>query len=161
MGSAAPLPAMMGRDRPRYRGRSRLVSRSPPGALRRRLPSSLVPRSSVQATPRPSGSLTVSPARLRGPTHLPIPLHCAPLARSSPGERGLPRPILDEAAHSRALVLGGEQPSEVQPLDFEPSIKVHFKAPVNGLLGGPQGGGGAGGIPADEVTGRLIDVRVR
>jgi hypothetical protein len=31
------------------------------GALRRRLPSSLVPRSSVQATPRPSGSLTVAP----------------------------------------------------------------------------------------------------
>src|ERR1700687_2832045 len=30
------------------------------GALRRRLPSSLVPRSSVQAAPRPSGSLTCS-----------------------------------------------------------------------------------------------------
>src|SRR5216684_6876966 len=41
-GTAAPL------------ARSRLLVRSPRGALRRRLPSSLVPRSSVQASPRPS-----------------------------------------------------------------------------------------------------------
>src|SRR5216683_343869 len=49
------------------------------GALGRRLPSSLVPRSSVQATPRPSGSLMLGPwpwgAPAPGPTPGPAPPH--------------------------------------------------------------------------------------
>jgi len=46
-----------------------------------------------------------------------VPLGCCV---SSAGERCLSWPILDETAHSCPLVLGGEQPGEVQPLDLEP-----------------------------------------
>src|SRR6266478_2990734 len=59
-------------------------------ALRRRLPSSLVPRSSVQAAPRPGGSLTCSsvqaaPRPSSSLTRIPYP-------RRAPGPAATPRP---------------------------------------------------------------------
>src|SRR5882757_6942931 len=60
------------------------------------------------------------------------PLRQLSLAR----EGGFARSVLDEAAHSGALVLGGEQPGELQLLDLEPSVKVGLQAIVDGLLRG-------------------------
>src|SRR5260370_36003712 len=60
------------------------------GALRRRLPSSLVPRSSVQATPRPRGSLTLPRARTRRAGPGPPPSPWPPDPTSPRGGPGLP-----------------------------------------------------------------------
>src|SRR3984957_5130305 len=70
----------------------------------------------------------------------------APLRQLSPArEGGLARPVLDEAAHSGALVLGGEQPGELQPLYLQPGLQAGLQAVVDGLLGGAQGERGPGG----------------
>src|ERR1700723_3396351 len=53
-------------------------------------------------------------------------------------EGGLARAVLKEAAHAVLLVLGGEQGGEVRPLDLQAGGQIDLKAPVDGLLGGPQ-----------------------
>ena len=71
------------------------------GAFRRRLPSSLVPRSSVQATPRPSGSLTASPARLWGAFRCRLPsslVLCSPLAYRGAFRRRLPSSLVPRSS---------------------------------------------------------------
>src|ERR1035437_2878048 len=80
---------------------------------------------------------------------------------SSPGEPGLPWPILDETAHPCPLVLGGEQPGEVQPLDLEPGVEIYVKSLVDGLLRGAQRDGGAAGIAVHHLPRRLVHLRVR
>src|SRR6185437_11206695 len=46
--------------------------------------------------------------------------------------------VLQEAAHPRLLVLGGEQRREVQPLDLQASAQINLQAAVHRLLGGAQ-----------------------
>jgi hypothetical protein len=58
---------------------------------------------------------------------------------SAPREGGLPRAILDETAHARALILGGEQPRELQPLDLQAGAEASFQAVADRLFRGPQG----------------------
>src|SRR5215470_17496762 len=58
---------------------------------------------------------------------------------SVPREGGLPRPILDETAHSRALTPGRAQASEVPPRDCQTGAELGVQAVVEGLLRGPEG----------------------
>src|SRR5215469_17199476 len=81
------------------------------------------------SSPRSAGALSKSCA--------PVPsVIVASLLPS--GERRLTRSILHETVHARALVLGREQPGEVQPLDLQAGIHVDVKALVDRLLGGTQ-----------------------
>jgi len=50
---------------------------------------------------------------------------------SAPREGGLPKAILDETAHSRALILGREQPREQQPLDLQAGAEAGFQTVVD------------------------------
>src|ERR1700733_9234151 len=77
------------------------------------------------------------------------------------GEGGFVGAVLQEALHSGALVGGAEQGGELDALDFQAGGQVYAQAVVDGLLGGAQGEGGAGGVAADQVQGRLVDGLVR
>src|SRR6266851_4220338 len=90
------------------------------GALWRRLPSSLVPRSSVQATPRPSSSLTVSPARLRGALWRRLPSSLVP--RSS--VQATPRPSSSLIARDPKGWSAGAGPSPPQTGESAPAGSV-------------------------------------
>src|SRR5260370_33892443 len=84
--------------------------------------SAAVTRSSERPSP---GSITGAPSFVAAPGGGAV---------SAAGERCLPWPILDQTAHSCPLVLGGQQPREVQPLDLDPRIEVDIEATSDGLL---------------------------
>src|SRR6516225_1318346 len=63
-------------------------------------------------------------------------------ALSARREGGLPRAILDETAHARALILGREQPRELQPLDLRAGAEAGFQAVVDRIIA----------FHADELT---------
>src|SRR5712692_2802140 len=111
--------------------------------------SAAVTRSSERPSP---GSITGAPSFVAAPGGCAV---------SAAGERCLPWPILDETAHSCPLVLGGEQPGEVQPLDLEPGVEVDIEALIDGLLRGAQRDGRTAGIAAHQAPRRLVDLRVR
>src|ERR1039457_4868791 len=82
-------------------------------------------------------------------------------AGSFPGKAGLPRSVLDEAAHARLGVLGSEQPGEVQPLDLQPGVQIDLKPLVAGLLGAPPRPAGPGPNPRGELERRRVALGVR
>src|SRR5215813_4080133 len=81
-------------------------------------------------------------------------------AGSAPREGGLPRPILNETAHPRALILGREQAGEVQPLDLQAGAEVCVQAVVDGLLRGPEGQRRARRIARHQAVCGLVDLGV-
>src|ERR1700685_2887191 len=126
--------------------------------------SAAVTMSSERLSP---GSVTPAPSFAAARSLAPAPIGCSLSSpgpgwqHSSPGEPGLPWPILDETAHSCPLVLGGEQPGEVQPLDLEAGVEIYVKPLVDGLLRGAQRDSGAAGIAVHHLPRRLVDLRVR
>jgi hypothetical protein len=107
--------------------------------LRHRLPSSLLRRSSVQAAPRPSGSLTMIPARIRGPTRLPFLLHVRPSVSLVPALTGLGLGLLALGPGlGRGFLLSYD-------MVFVP--RMPFSAALLGLTGGPPRA-----VPSDAVV---------
>src|SRR6266516_6616011 len=98
-------------------------------------------------------SLRAAPGRLSR-TGRPLP------AMSAAREGGLPGPILDETAHSRALILGREQSREVQPLDLQAGVEVGFQAVVDRLFRGPQGQRRARCVASHQAARGPVGLRV-
>src|SRR5215813_14440444 len=80
---------------------------------------------------------------------------------SAAREGGLPRAILNETAHARALILGREQSREVQPFDLQAGVEVRFQPVVDRLFRGPQGQRRASRVARYQVARGLVGLRVR
>src|SRR5215813_8869102 len=80
---------------------------------------------------------------------------------SPAAEGGLPRPILQEAAHAGPRILGGEHADEAHPLVFQSRCQVGLEADVDGLLCGGKRESRASREPGRQLAGRVIHLIVR
>src|SRR5215469_4345416 len=77
---------------------------------------------------------------------------------SPPAEGGLPRPILQEAAHARPRILGREHADEARPFVLQPRGQVGVEADVDGLFRSGKCESGARRETDRQLASRLVDL---